>query len=181
MGADISLQQVRRVEQFYYREARLLDERQFTQWLRLLSREVVYVLPARYVPLARAEDRDTEQFHTLERELSQEGEAHLREEDYQLLSLRAQRALMQQAWAENPPARTRRIIANVEVLPGERPQELQTYSNFLLHYSRHGRDYQDSGQRQDILQLEKKELRIFFRRVILDSTLIAAPTVGLLF
>ena len=35
------------VEQFYYREARLLDNRQYRQWLLLLSQDIRYLMPSR--------------------------------------------------------------------------------------------------------------------------------------
>ena len=38
---------VREVEQFLYREARLLDERRFREWLELLTDDVRYWMPGR--------------------------------------------------------------------------------------------------------------------------------------
>ena len=39
------------VEQFYYREARLLDDRRYQSWLALCSENIRYVMPARTNPL----------------------------------------------------------------------------------------------------------------------------------
>ena len=38
---------LREVEQFLYREARLLDSRRFTEWLELFSEDVRYWMPTR--------------------------------------------------------------------------------------------------------------------------------------
>ena len=42
------------------------------------------------------------------------------------------------AWAEDPPSRTRHLIANIEVEPGEIRSELEVYSNFIVYRSRVG-------------------------------------------
>ena len=39
-----------------------------------------------------------------------------RDESYPYLALRVERSYKPNSWAENPPARTRRIIGNVEIL-----------------------------------------------------------------
>src|SRR5581483_6642540 len=108
-----------RVEQFYYREARLLDERRYLEWLTMLSPDIVYTLPSRFVPLAHASTKDPEAIHAIERELSgyDAGGLPIREERYDQLATRAGRALKTNAWAENPPPRTRRFVMNVEVEP----------------------------------------------------------------
>lgn len=42
-----SPEQQRALERFYYREARLLDNRQYRQWLALVSEEIQYRVPSR--------------------------------------------------------------------------------------------------------------------------------------
>ena len=110
---------LRRVEQFYYREARLLDERLYLQWLTLLLPEIQYRLPSRFIPLARGSTREPESIHAIDKELSGYDPDGLpvREESYGHLAQRAARALKPNAWAENPPPRTRRFVTNVEIEP----------------------------------------------------------------
>lgn len=175
---------LRRVEQFYYREARLLDERQFLQWLALMAEDIIYTMPGRHVPMPDSAQRSTEAYHAIDHELSRyaAGDSPLREENFFTLALRADRALKSNAYAENPPARTRRFVANVEVFSGEKPGELRVFSNLLLYYSRHGSEhFMYSGQRRDVLRHEGESFKVAAREVILDCNIIATPTVGLLF
>ena len=173
---------ISRVEQFYYREARLLDERQYRQWLTLLSEDISYTIPSRFIATADPALRGTEALHAVDGELERGGAActPLREETIFNLAIRADRALKINAWAENPPARTRRFISNVEVLTFA--EGFRTFNNFMLTYSRHGHvNHTYTGQRQDILRTIDGELRIASREVILDWNVITAPTLGLFF
>ena len=67
---------LRAVEQFLYREARLLDERRFHDWLELLTDDIRYWMPvrtSRYPKRSRAiVILDEERY--VETELAQEGE-----------------------------------------------------------------------------------------------------------
>jgi len=58
------------------------------------------------------------------------------------------------AWAEDPPSRTRHLIANIEIEPGDADAELKVYSNFIIYRSR-AETEQDFfvGARQDVLRL----------------------------
>ena len=171
------------LEQFYYREARLLDSRQYQQWLALLCQDIEYLMPARGNPLVDNRQSGSEAMISVERELegSDSGACPLREEGYVHLMLRAERAFKINAWSENPPARTRRIVANVEVLAHDAGRA-EVLSNFLLYYSRHNSDtFIYSGQRRDTLRITDDGYRIARREVITDFHVIEAPTMGLLF
>jgi hypothetical protein len=108
----------RLLERFYFHEARLLDNRQYRQWLGLLSEDVRYVIPSRVNVQVNNRDRGQEDMLSVERELEGEDSmgCPLREEGYLLLMLRAERAYKINSWSESPPARTRRIIGNIELL-----------------------------------------------------------------
>jgi len=177
------MEQQHAIEQFYYREARMLDERRFLAWLELLTADVRYVIPTRHISLGDPAGRGGDGFHPVERELGGPEEAALREDRLQMLTIRAKRALAPNAWAENPPARTRRFITNVEIegddIDGD---ELRVWSNFMLSYSRHGADnHFYSGQRQDRLRRSGDGLRIAERRIVLDWNVVTAPTLALIF
>jgi 3-phenylpropionate/cinnamic acid dioxygenase small subunit len=172
------------LEQFYYREARLLDSRQYQQWLALLSPDISYVMPSRHNVQVDNRRRDTEAMLSIENELEDADSmgCPLREESIIHLTLRVERAFKMNSWSENPPPRTRRIIGNIEALEAS-DQELQVVSNFHLHYSRPGSATTFySGQRRDSLLIETGgELLIAQRVVIMDYATIEAPTFGLLF
>ena len=174
---------LRRVEQFYYAEARLLDERLYVQWLTLLSPDIQYIMPSRFIPLARSNTKDPEQIHALGNELSGYGPDALpiREEGYGHLAQRAARALKPNAWAENPPPRTRRFVTNIEVeaLAGAR---VRVFGNFQLFHSQHGRpDHIFAGQRRDVLERADGSFRIAEREVILDGDIVRGASVALFF
>lgn len=173
----------RLLERFYFHEARLLDNRQYLQWLALLSEDIRYLMPSRINVQVNNRERGQEDMISVEREL--EGEDSMgcphREENYILLMLRAERAYKINSWSEHPPARTRRLVGNIELMAraGDR---LSVLSNFHLYYARAGSEnviY--SGQRRDTLLALPGGFRIGRREVVLDYANIELPTLGLLF
>lgn len=177
-------QQQRSLEGFYYREARLLDGRQYQQWLSLIDPNIEYTMPARTNVQINNRDRGQESMISVERELedAQSSGCPLREESYIHLMLRVERAFKINSWAENPPARTRRIVGNVELLAAT-DEQLSVISNFHLYYARPSSEsviY--SGQRRDILlpQSEQGRYMIARREVVMDYADIEVPTLGLL-
>lgn len=173
---------ISRIEQFYYREARMLDDRQYMQWLGLLTEDIHYSIPSRHIVTPNPKLRGTEEFHAVDQELERSGPdaTPLRVENIFNLAIRADRAFKVNAWAENPPARTRRFVSNVEVLATA--TGYQTYSNFMMTYSRHSNtNHTYTGQRRDTLREVEGELRIASREIILDLNVINVPTLGLFF
>jgi len=172
-----------RVEQFYYREARLLDERCFQQWLALLDPSIEYLIPSRHVPMPDPGARDTEAFLAVDRELGRIGPdaSPLRHDRFLQLAMRAMRPYKVTAWAESPPPRTRRMITNVEVEPLDE-SGYRVYSNFHLFFSQGGADnHSYIGCRRDVLRDVEGQFRIVRREVITDWDIITGPTMALLF
>ncbi len=177
-GRDLAFE----IEQFYYREARLLDERRFREWLALLSQDVRYTIPTRHTAQVAPERRGGEAMYDPDAELSTPEEPPFREENLFGLSIRVDRAYKVNSWSDNPPPRTRRFVSNVEVEAGEDAASYRTRSNLLLAYSRHGHDnHTYTGLRRDLLRREEGGLRIARREVILDWNVIVAPSLGLFF
>lgn len=173
----------RLLERFYFHEARLLDNRQYRQWLGLLSEDIRYVIPSRVNVQVNNRDRGQEDMLSVERELEGEDSmgCPLREEGYLLLMLRAERAYKINSWSESPPARTRRIVGNIELLARD-GETLSVVSNFHLYYARPGNESAFySGQRRDTLVPFADGLRILRREVVLDYANIELPTLGLFF
>ncbi len=171
------------VEQFYYREARLLDGREYQTWLALCTEDVRYVMPARGNPLVDNAERGQQSMISVERELEAPDSEGLpvRDESHPYLAMRVQRAYAPNSWAENPPARTRRIVGNVEIHEVSDDQ-LAVTSNFHLFYSRPGcESYLYAGQRRDVLRRGEGGLRIASREIVMDLADIAYPTLGLFF
>ena len=183
MQSDLTPQLQLSLEQFYYREARYLDNRQYQQWLALVTEDIQYTMPSRVNVQVNNRDKGTEEMISVERELetSDSMGCPIREENYVHLMVRVERAYKMNSWSENPPARVRRIVGNVELMDIA-DQRMTVWSNFLLFYSRPGcSDVQYSGQRRDVLLRDDDDYKIDRREIILDYTTINVPTLGLLF
>ena len=179
-----SSEQQRSLEAFYYREARLLDGRQYQQWLTLIDPNIQYSMPARTNVQVNNRERGQESMISVQSELedAQSLGCPLREEGYIHLMLRVERAFKINSWAENPPARTRRIVGNIELV-AEIEGQLSVISNFHLYYARPSSEsviY--SGQRRDVLvpQAEPGSYVITKREIVMDYADIEVPTLGLL-
>jgi 3-phenylpropionate/cinnamic acid dioxygenase small subunit len=175
---------IREVEQFLYREARLLDERRFHEWLELFTEDVRYWMGARTNRYPRSSkaiailspNRYVEDDHTREDELS------IFDETKETLAGRVARLDTGMAWAEDPPSRTRHVIANVEVAPGDAASELKVYSNFIVYRSR-AESEEDFyvGGRQDILRRVDGAWKIARRKLTLDQNVLSAKNVSIFF
>lgn len=113
---------ITRVEQFLYREARLLDERDFYAWMELLADDFVY-----WVPIIPGTDP--------------EQQTSVVYDDRKLVDERVFRLLETPAHAQSPPSRTQHDITNVEVL-GRDGDVLDVRCNLTVHEMRPG----DPGQ-----------------------------------
>jgi len=169
------------VEQWYYREARLLDGRQYQQWLALVHPEIHYVMPARTNPLVDNARRGHEDMISVERELDgvDSDGCPIRNETFPYLAMRVERAYKANSWSENPAPRTRRLVGNVEIarVEGERHSVL---SSFHLHYARPSAPvFFYAGQRRDLLLRADDDFRLLEREVVMDLAEIDLPTLGL--
>ena len=164
-------------------EARLLDNRQYQQWLSLVSEQISYLMPSRVNVQVDNRARGNEDMISVERELEDQESmgCPIREETYIHLMVRVERAYKINSWSENPPARTRRIVGNIELMARE-GDSFSVLSNFHLYYARPGNeDVIYSGQRRDTLLSQEEGFHIGRREVVMDYANIAMPTLGLLF
>ena len=158
------------VEDFYYLEAELLDERKLREWFELLAEDIRYWMPLRHNPLERP-DRISE-------ELSRPGEAYYFDDDWQSLNIRVERAYSKIAWAEVPPSRTRHLITNVRIKSDD-GREVQADSNFLVYRTRMESDKDIFvGARHDILRRADAGFKIARRTIILDQAVLDAKNIS---
>ena len=102
-----------------------------------------------------------------------------RDENYAVLWVRVDRSYKMNSWAENPPARTRRIIGNVEILDAG-DESLKVLSNFHLFYARPGlKDFFYAGQRRDQLVASRDGFQIKRREIVMDISTVNVPTLGI--
>ena len=95
--ATLSLQEARKVEQFLFQEARLLDERKFDAWLALWTPEGRY-----WVPRHHDQENPFEQIS-------------LFFEDGMLRETRVRRLLNARNWSQQPVTRSSRLVGNVQI------------------------------------------------------------------
>ena len=148
--------------QFYIREAWLLDERKFKEWLDLFADDVLYFMPRRKNVLRRE----------LHRELTPLGDLAILEEDKRYLEMRVARLDTGMAWAEDPPSRTRHLIGNLEAAPLENG-EVQAKTAFLVYRSHLETDHQLlSGSRDDVLRRLDGGWKVARRTIVLDANVL---------
>ena len=160
------------INQFYIREARLLDDLDFHAWVDLFTDDCAFWVPI----VSNRTGREIGQ------ELTKPGELAHFEEDKKSLRNRAKRLDSGRAWAETPPGRTRHFITNVEVDGDAAADELRTRSSFLLWRSHLDTDQEIfSGLRRDTLRRNGSGMLIARREVILDHAVLTQKSLGVFF
>lgn len=161
MATDIALQH--EVEQFLYHEAELLDDQRIEEWTALLADDVRYFVPLRMNvgPRDRA------------REWSGDTDLAYMDEDKQSMLMRLRKLQSGQAWAEEPPSRTRHMITNIRINAGDEPDEFAVKSALLCYRNRTERQTDFLvGERRDVLRRTDREpgFTIARRTVLLDQS-----------
>ena len=158
------------VVDFLYREADLLDQGKFREWLDLLTEDVNYRMPVRTTRLRAAGPGYSEDMDFLV-------------EDMASLEMRIGRMETEFDWAEDPPSRTRHLITNVLVEAGENENEVQVRSYFLVYRTRGDISTPDliSGVREDVLRDVKNEWRLSERLILVDHTVMGASSLSIFF
>ncbi len=156
----VSIELQHNIEQFLYREVRLLSERRYEEWLDLFSDDARYWMPARETIYGQPDV------------LYGEGEMALFDDDKEFLAARVKRLRSSLAHAEQPPSRLRYFISNVEIdeLGGG---NVKVRCNLLVYQSRLERtEVSYVARREDRLYEANPSWRIASRKIILDQTLV---------
>jgi len=151
---------------FLHREAEKIDDRQFDDWLAMMTDDVRYRIPARQT---RSEGGKGE-FR---------GDAHHVDDNRFMLETRVERLETEHAWAEQPRSRTRHFVSNVRVVEADEG-EMTVKSNLLLHINR-GDDpdsHTISGERHDTLRSVDGEWKLADRTVYLDHATLPIGTIS---
>jgi 3-phenylpropionate/cinnamic acid dioxygenase small subunit len=156
---------------FYIREAWMLDERRFKDWLNIFTDDLFYFMPRR----KNVSRRD------LSRELTKPGDLALFEETKKDMELRINRLDTGMAWSEDPPSRTRHLIGNLMVESlGE--NEAKAVTAFIV-YKSHLETDQDlyAGSREDLLRREDGQWKVAKRTIILDANVLLSKNISVFF
>jgi biphenyl 2,3-dioxygenase beta subunit len=172
MPVDVALQQ--EVEQFYYWEAKLLNDRRFPEWFALLSDDIHYSMPIRTTRIMRESDHE----YTGPNEY-----AHF-DENAEMMRQRLRKITSDVSWSENPASRTRHVISNVMVVDGERPDEYQTSNVFVVYRNRLERQVDIfAGERKDLLRRTGSDsgFEIARRTILLDQSTLLSNNLSFFF
>ena len=156
---------------FLYKEAALLDNREYDAWLDLLTEDIHYWMPIRRTTYTR----------DAVEEFTQPGDIAFFDDDLGFLKLRVARLKVGSAWAEDPPSRTRHFVSNVHILD-EVGDELEVGCNFHLYRTRLESE-EDSwfGSRKDLLRRVNGEFKLARRHIFLDQTTLLSQNLSSLF
>jgi 3-phenylpropionate/cinnamic acid dioxygenase small subunit len=165
------------VEDFLYREAELLDERRFEEWLELFTEDVRYWMPMRRnVPADEPE-----------REFTREGrDVNWFDEGKDTLTRRVKQIRTGVHWAEQPPSRICHMVSNVQILAmtpdGASPTEVTVKSRFLLYRNRMETETDLLvGKREDLLRRVDGGWKIAHRKIVLDQSVLLAKNLTFFF
>ena len=161
------------IEQFLYRESRILDDRRYEEWYELLADDLHYFMPTRYNRLKREADK----------EFSASDEAAFFDEDKGSIAMRIRRLNTGMAWAEDPPSRTRHMVSNVVIRPiASHEYEVDCY--YMLYRSRLEREVEIFvGMRHDLLRRADNPagFQVVRRVIILDQSILLARNLSFFF
>jgi 3-phenylpropionate/cinnamic acid dioxygenase small subunit len=166
------------VAEFLYREADLLDERRFKEWLDLLADDLVYFMPIR---------RNVKFGQHAERENTRQGEGiSWFDEDKWTLGKRVEQILTGVHYAEEPLSRVCHIVTNVRLVrvdpSAEDARQVVVSCRFLVHQNRvEYETYTFIGRRTDTLRREGGDWRIARREIVLEQNVLMAKNLSIFF
>lgn len=167
----VSLELQHEVEQYYYFEAKLLDDRRFDEWYELLADDLFYWMPVRRnFQTGRPKD-----------EWGGPDDIAVFDDDKETMGWRVKRLATGMAWAEEPPSRTRHLLTNVVIRPAENHDELDVESCFLVYRTRLETQLdQFVGARHDRLRRHPEHgFQIVRRHILLDQNVLLANNVSI--
>jgi benzoate/toluate 1,2-dioxygenase subunit beta len=138
----------RRIENFLYREARLMDENAYNEWLMLWAEDICYWVPGN-------EDNADPSSH-----------AAIIYDDRKRLTARIKRLGSGYAFAQSPKSRLRRVVSNIEIEEAE-DGTITTHSNFVLGEFRRGQQDTFVGRNEHRLRPDGGDFKMFFKKVLL--------------
>ncbi|MQA13048.1 MAG: ring-hydroxylating dioxygenase subunit beta [Pseudonocardiaceae bacterium] len=157
-GAKLDL---RSVEQFLYREARLADEHDYEGWESLWTDDAVYWVPA------GGDDTDP---------MQQMSVIH---DNRNRISTRIEQLKTGRRHAQVPPSRLRRVISNVEIV-GTEGADTVVGANFVLVESRERGNQLWAGRTTYRLRVVDGQLRLAYKKVVLVDNDRVLPTLAFL-
>ena len=150
-----------RAYEFAVREAEVLDNRRYRDWLAMLTDDIVYRMPVRVTAA-----------HSLE--ASTLDDMHHFDEDRYSLEKRVERFETEHAFTEDPPSRTRHFVTNPRTRLGAAAGELILQTYVLVFRSR--LDVREpsfiAAERTDLLREHGDALKLARRDILVDESVL---------
>ena len=165
------------IEDFLYREADLLDERRYDEWLALLADDVRYWMPMRRN--VKVDD--------LEREFTREGrDISWFDEGKDTLTRRVRQIQTGIHWAEEPVSRISHLISNIQLIEvnpsAADPAEVSVRCRFLVYRNRVETETDILvGKREDLLRRAGGGWQIAHRKILLDQNVLLSKNLTFFF
>lgn len=133
------------IENFLYKEARLIDSRQFDDWLSLFTDDAIYWVPC---------NRD---------DIDPTREVSIIYDDRQRMEDRIWRLQSGLAYAQDPPSRTRRLLSNIEIMDATE-DKVTVSSCFAIFELRRGVQTTFAGRYEHHLRRVDGSWKIAFKK-----------------
>jgi 3-phenylpropionate/cinnamic acid dioxygenase small subunit len=165
------------IADFLYREADLLDERRYDDWLALLTDDVRYWMPMRRN--VKVDDR--------EHEFTREGrDISWFDEGKETLTRRVRQIQTGIHWAEEPVSRISHLISNVQLLEANpsvtEPADVLVKCRFLIYRNRVETETDILvGKREDKLRRAGSDWQIAHRKILLDQNVLLSKNLTFFF
>lgn len=159
------------VADFLYREADLLDERRYEEWLDLLADDYQYAVPLRLnVEFSENDERG---------ETQPGSEICWFDEPKDTVVLRVEQLMTGVHWAEEPVSRVSHVVSNIRIVSVDLP-EVTVSSRFIVYRNRVS-DETDFlvGRRTDTLRRVGEDWQVVRRKLLLDQTVLLAKNLSI--
>lgn len=165
------------IEDFLYREADLLDNRHFREWLDLFTDDATYFMPIRHnVKFGQQSGRENTRLG--------KGISWF-DEDKWTLTKRVDQILTGFHYAEEPLSRVSHMVSNIQlqaIREDADQQEADVRSHFLVYQNRGEYEtYLFVGRRTDTLRYAADHWMIARREIILDQNVLLAKSLTVFF
>ncbi|MFK2826391.1 3-phenylpropionate/cinnamic acid dioxygenase subunit beta [Bacillus sp. B190/17] len=156
------------ITQFLYKEAYLLDHRQYREWLGLLSEDIKYVMPLRVTVQNKMGSNINDEMTYFT-------------DSKKDITMKVERLYTKSAWVEDPAPRQRHFISNVMIEQGSRPDEYKVRSYFLFKRSRASELNTEElfGEREDVVRKVDGGWEIAERTIYPDQSVLTVMNLSM--
>ena len=160
---------IREVEDLFYTEADLLDERRYEEWLTLFTNDVRYWMPLRKNVPWRDQAADT----------SAPDEIGWFDDDKATLEKRVKQVMTGIHWAEEPVSRVAHVVSNIRLMEKRETLDdgaaMPVSSRFFVYRNRLETETDFLvGRREDLVQRDNGELKIASRKILIEQSVLMA-------